>query len=108
MIEVLALAEKEGVLSPMQVVAAFSSTPNMPLHVALQGLRRPLNETGEEVGALHRDIATLQTNVDHIIQQQSLSRMVRLHESMLEYFLFFTSQTSINSAIDGTAKTKDL
>ena len=76
MTEVLALAEKEGVLSPMQVLAAFSSTPNMPLHVALQGLRRPLSETGEEVGALHRDIATLQANVDHIIQQQSSSRAV--------------------------------
>lgn len=78
MTEVLALAEKEDVLSPMQVLAAFSGTPNMPLHVALQGLRRPLNETGEEVGTLHREIATLQANVDHIIQEQSSSRSVRL------------------------------
>jgi vacuolar protein sorting-associated protein 11 len=72
--EVLALVEKEDILTPMQIIPILSENPNLPLHVVSRFIKKGLQNTSAEVLALEHDVQHMRHLVQSIVQERVARR----------------------------------
>lgn len=77
--EVLALIEKERILTPMQVVPILSMNTELPLHIVSRFIKRNLQEACEDLSKLEHDVSTMRTIVQSVTQEKLVAK--QLHES---------------------------
>jgi hypothetical protein len=75
--EVLALIEKERVLTPMQVMPILSLNTELPLHIASKFIKRNMQESCDELSKLEHDVATMRTIVQSVTQEKLVAKQLQ-------------------------------
>jgi vacuolar protein sorting-associated protein 11 len=78
--EVLTLVEKEGVLTPMQILPILSENPNLPLRIASRFIKRCLKQTTDELSTLEQDVSHMKHLVQGVIQEGIAARQHQLNQ----------------------------
>lgn len=75
--EVLALIEKERILTPMQVVPILSMNTELPLHIASRFIKRNLQEACDDLSKLEHDVGTMRTIVQSVTQEKLVTKQLQ-------------------------------
>lgn len=78
--EVLALIEKERILTPMQVVPILSMNTELPLHIVSRFIKRNLQESCDELSKLEHDVSTMRTIVQSVTQEKLVAKQLQESE----------------------------
>jgi vacuolar protein sorting-associated protein 11 len=75
--EVLALIEKERILTPMQVVPILSLNAELPLHIVSRFIKRNLQEACDDLSKLEHDVSTMRTIVQSVTQEKLVAKQLQ-------------------------------
>lgn len=75
--EVLALIEKERILTPMQVVPILSMNTELPLHIVSRFIKRNLQEACDDLSKLEHDVSTMRTIVNSVTQEKLVAKQLQ-------------------------------
>ena len=75
--EVLALIEKERILTPMQVIPILSMNTELPLHITSKFLKRNLEEACDDLTKLEHDVSTMRTIVQSVTQEKLVAKQLQ-------------------------------